>query len=40
VGADVIDWMSTGDLVLLRDPFLFGRNERGFQFHISIGQAF
>ena len=35
-----IDWVSTGDLVLLNDPFLFGRNDRGFQFHISIGQAF
>ena len=35
-----IDWVSTGDLVLLSDPFLFGRNDRGFQFHISIGQAF
>jgi outer membrane protein assembly factor BamA len=40
VGGEFIDWMSTGDLVLLRDSFAFGRNDRGLQFHISIGQAF
>lgn len=35
-----IDWVSTGDLVFLNDPFLFGVNDQGLQFHISIGQAF
>ena len=35
-----IDWVTTGDLVFLNDPFFFGRNDQGLQFHISIGQAF
>lgn len=35
-----IDWVSTGELVFLDAPFLFGRNDRGFQLHVSIGQAF
>jgi outer membrane protein assembly factor BamA len=35
-----IPWVSTGDLVFLHDPFLFGVNDQGLQFHISIGQAF
>ncbi len=35
-----IDWVSTGNLVQLMDPFFFGRDGQGFQFHISIGQAF
>jgi outer membrane protein assembly factor BamA len=35
-----IEWVSTGDLVSLNDPFFFGRDDQGLQFHISIGQAF
>jgi outer membrane protein assembly factor BamA len=35
-----IDWVSTGVLVTLDNPFLFGVNDQGLQFHISIGQAF
>jgi outer membrane protein assembly factor BamA len=39
-GGPPIDWVTTGDLVFLSDPFLFGVNDQGLQFHISIGQAF
>jgi outer membrane protein insertion porin family len=39
-GLQPIDWVSTGELVFLNDPFLFGVNDQGLQFHISIGQAF
>lgn len=35
-----IPWVSTGELVFLDAPFLFGRSDRGFQLHVSIGQAF
>ena len=40
VDGSPIDWVTTGDLVFLADPFFFGRNDQGLQFHISIGQAF
>lgn len=40
VDGQKIDWVTTGDLVFLNDPFFFGRNDQGLQFHISIGQAF
>lgn len=35
-----IPWVSTGELVFLNSPFLFGRNDKGLQLHVSIGQAF
>lgn len=35
-----IPWVSTGELVVLQNPFRFGANDRGFQLHVSIGQAF
>lgn len=35
-----IDWVSTGNLVRLGSPFLFGVNDQGLQLHVSIGQAF
>jgi outer membrane protein assembly factor BamA len=33
-------YVSTGQLVFLPNPFLFGVNDRGLQLHVSIGQAF
>lgn len=33
-------WVSTGELVQLIPPVLFGENDRGLQLHVSIGQAF
>lgn len=36
----IIDWVSTGQLGVLDAPFSFGANDRGFQLHVSIGQAF
>ena len=37
-----LDFVSTGELIFLDNPFLFGANDqnRGFQLHVSIGQAF
>lgn len=35
-----IPWVSTGELVFLNSPFLFGLNDKGLQLHVSIGQAF
>lgn len=40
VDGQFISWVSTGDLVQLMSPVLFGRNDRGLQLHVSIGQAF
>jgi len=40
VDGSQIDWVSTGQLVFLNSPFLFGANDRGLQLHVSIGQAF
>lgn len=37
---EIVDWVSTGRLVALQSPFRFGRDDRGFQLHVSIGQAF
>ena len=34
------NWASTGSFVQLPQSVLFGENGRGFQLHISIGQAF
>lgn len=39
-GVGFIDWISTGQLAVLDAPFGFGANDRGFQLHVSIGQAF
>ncbi|MEM7415211.1 MAG: BamA/TamA family outer membrane protein [Gemmatimonadota bacterium] len=36
----VLDWVSTGELIFLDAPFLFGANQGGLQLHVSIGQAF
>lgn len=33
-------FVSTGELIFLDNPFLFGANDQGFQLHVSIGQAF
>ncbi len=40
VGATRVPWVSTGQLVFLDTPFLFGVNDAGLQLHVSIGQAF
>lgn len=37
---ETIDWISTGQLVRLDTPVLFGANDEGLQLHVSIGQAF
>jgi len=34
-----IPWVGTGELIRLRE-IRFGENDRGFQLHVSIGQAF
>jgi len=35
-----IHWVGTGELLQLSERVLFGANDRGFQLHVSIGQAF
>ncbi len=41
-GDQTLDWVSTGELIFLDAPFLFGvrDQDRGLQIHVSIGQAF
>lgn len=41
-GDQTLDWVSTGELIFLDTPFLFGirDQDRGLQIHVSIGQAF
>ena len=42
VDGAAINWVRTEmrDLVQLMPKVLFGANDRGFQLHVSIGQAF
>ena len=40
VDGKLVPWVSTGELVQLASPVLFGGADRGFQLHVSIGQAF
>tara|TARA_B100000676_G_C17981263_1_gene789145 strand:- start:643 stop:1002 length:360 start_codon:yes stop_codon:yes gene_type:complete len=40
VDGKLVPWVSTGELVQLGSPVLFGGDDRGFQLHVSIGQAF
>ena len=40
VDGKLVPWVSTSELVQLGSPVLFGADDRGFQLHVSIGQAF
>ncbi len=40
VDSSPIPWVSTGTFVQLSPRVRFGENDRGFQLHVSIGQAF
>ena len=40
VDGKLVPWVSTSELVQLGPPVLFGADDRGFQLHVSIGQAF